>query len=63
MLQMIFQDLFPESWWRHKLETFFALLGLCEGNSPVTGEFSSQKPVTWSFDILFELRLNKSLSN
>ena len=27
------------SWWRHQMETFSALLALCEGNSPVTGEF------------------------
>ena len=27
------------SWWRHQKETFSALLTLCVGNSPVTGEF------------------------
>ena len=43
------------------METFSALLALCEGNSPVTGEFPSQKPVTWSFDIFVDLRLNKRL--
>ena len=26
------------------METFSALLALCEGNSPVTGEFPAQKP-------------------
>ena len=31
-------------------------------NSPVTGEFPSQRPVTRSFDIFFDLRLNKRLS-
>ena len=41
----------------------FALLALCEGNSPVTGEFPSQRPVTRSFDVFFDLRLNKRLSN
>ena len=34
------------------METFSALLALCEGNSPVTGEFPSQRPVTRSFDFL-----------
>ena len=29
--------------------TFCALLALCEGNSPVTGEFPSQRPVTRRF--------------
>ena len=42
------------------MKTFSALLAICAGNSPVTGEFPSQRPVTWSFD--FFLRLNKRLS-
>ena len=37
------------------MTTFSALLALCEGNPPVTGGFSSQRPVTWSFDVLFDL--------
>ena len=40
------------------METFSALLAICAGNSPVTGAF----PVTWSFDVFFDLRLNKRLS-
>ena len=40
----------------------FRVTGLCEGNSPVTGEFPSQRPVTRSFDVFFNLRLNKRLS-
>ena len=32
---------------------FSALLVLCAGNSPVTGEFPSQRPVTRSFDASF----------
>ena len=39
------------TWWRQQMETFSALLALCEGNSPVTGEFSAQRPVTRSFDV------------
>ena len=35
---------------------------LCVGNSPVTGEFPSQRPVTWSFDVFFDLHLNTRLS-
>ena len=31
------------AWWRHQMETFSALLALCAGNSPGTGEFPSQK--------------------
>ena len=43
------------------METFCALLALCEGNSPVTSEFSSQRPMKRSFDVFFDLRLNKWL--
>ena len=50
------------SWWRHQMETFFVPLALCVGNSPVNGEFPSQRPVTRSFDVFFDLRPNKQLS-
>ena len=50
------------TWWRHQMETFSALLAFCAGNSPVTGEFPAQRPVTRSFDVTFDLRLNKPLS-
>ena len=40
-------------WWRHQMETFSALLALCVGNSPVSGEFPTQRPVTRSFDVFF----------
>ena len=50
------------SWWRHQMETFSELLAICAVNSPVTGEFPSQRPVTWSFDVFFDLRRNKRLS-
>ena len=45
-----------------KMETFSTLLAICAVNSMVTGEFPSQRPVTWSFDVFFDLRLNKRLS-
>ena len=48
-------------WWRHQRETFSALLAFRAGNSPVTGEFPTQRPVTRSFDVFFDLRLNKRL--
>ena len=49
-------------WWHHQMKIFFALLALCVGNSPFTGEFPSQRPVMWSFDVFFDLHLNKRLS-
>ena len=47
----------------------FPITGFCAGNSPVTagnspvtGEFPLHRPVTRSFDVFFDLRLNKRLS-
>ena len=57
-----YSELSAPTWWCHQMETFSALLALCEGNSPVTGEFPSQRPVTQSSHIFFDLRLNKQLS-
>ena len=50
------------SWWHHRMETFSALLAICAGNSPATGEFPAQRPVTRTFDVFFDLHLNKRLS-
>ena len=55
------------------METFSALLAhgegnplmtlaLCEGNLPVTSGFPSQRPMPRSFDVFFDPRLNKRLS-
>ena len=48
--------------WRLEMQTFSALLALCAGNSPITAEFSSQRPVTRSFDVFFNLRQNIRLN-
>ena len=56
-----FSEISMMSWWRHQMETFSALLNtdhLC-WNSPVTGEFPAQRSVTRSFDVFFDLHLNK----
>ena len=45
------------------METFSAFLVPCVGNSPVTGEFPSQRPVTRNFDVFFDLRVNKRVNN
>ena len=50
------------TWWRHQMETFSALLAICAGNSPVPGDFPTQRPVTRSFDVYFDLRPDKRLS-
>ena len=51
-----------QTWWRHQMGTFSVLLALCEGNTPVTGGFPSQRPATRSFDVFFDLRLNERVS-
>ena len=44
------------------METFSALLAFYAGNSPVTGEVPTQRPVTRSFDVFIDLHLIKRLS-
>ena len=61
--QLTEYTLLTNTWWRHQMETFSSLLALCAGNSPVTGEFPSQRPVMRSFDVVFGLGLNKRLIN
>ena len=50
------------SWCRFQMEIFSALLALCARKSSVSGELPKQRPVTRSFDVFFNLRLNKRLS-
>ena len=40
----------------------FRVTGPLCGEPPVTGEFPTQSPVTQSFDVFFDLRLNRRLS-
>ena len=47
--------------WKH-FSRYWPFVRVCAGNSLVTGEFPSQKPVTRSFNVFFDLRLNKRLS-
>ena len=50
------------AWRRHQMETFSALLTFCAEHSSVHGEFYAQRSVTRSFDVFFDLHLNKQLS-
>ena len=50
-----------EEHWTHQMETFSALMAICAGNSPVTGEFPAQRPVTRIFDVFFDLRLEQTV--
>ena len=49
------------TWW-HQMEAFSTLLVICAENSPLTSEFPAQRLVTRSFDVFFNLGLNKRLS-
>ena len=49
--------------WRHQMEQFSALLAFCAGNSPVTGEFPAQRPVTRSFASLICAWINGWVNN
>ena len=44
------------------MESFSALLAICAGNSPVSGEFPAQRSVTWNSDVFFDLCPSKRLS-
>ena len=35
------------------MEIFSALLAICAGNSPASGEFPAQRPATRGFDVFF----------
>ena len=61
-IAVISYTLYDFTWWRHQMETFSALLVLCARNSLVTNEFPTQRPLTLSFDVFFDLLLNKRLS-
>ena len=50
------------AWWHHRMKTLSTLLALFERNPPVTGGFPSQRPVTRSFDVFFDLRLSNWFS-
>ena len=45
------------------METLSALLAICARDSPVIGEFPSQRPETRSFDVFLDLRPNKRVNN
>ena len=48
---------------RHHMEAFSALLDLCAMNSPVTVEFPSKRASNASFDVFFDVSLNKLSNN
>ena len=50
------------AWWRHQMKHSPRYWPFFAGNSPVTGEFPAQRPVTRKFDAFFDLSLNKRLS-
>ena len=62
-------SLFPVFMMTSSNGNMFRVTGFCAGNSsvtagnsPVTGDFPLHRPVTRSFNVFFDLRLNKRLS-
>ena len=52
------------TWWGHQVETFSAVLALCRGNSPVTGEFPHKRQ--WRGALMFSFNctwINSWLNN
>ena len=41
------------SWWRHQMKTFFALLAICAGNSPVNSSHKDQWPGALMFSLIW----------
>ena len=56
------RSLLPYGITRQWDNSFSALLAICAGNSPDPFGFPTQRPVTRSFDVFFDLCLNKRLS-
>ena len=50
-----------QSWWRHEMEIFSAILALCEGNPPVTGGFPSERASNAGFGVFCDVSLHKRL--
>ena len=62
LIQVLISVKLCQSWWRHQMGSISVSLALIAGNSSVSGEFPSQRSVTRSFDVFYDLRLNKRLS-
>ena len=52
----------PSFWKTSSNRNIFGVTGPCEENPPVPIGFHPQRPVTRSFDVFFDLHLNKRLS-
>ena len=71
-LQTQYPQRLPASWWNimssftalrhHQMETCSVLLAICVGNSLVTNEFPTQRPEIRSFDVFFDLSLDRRLT-
>ena len=62
LVQVYYKPLFMMASSNGILEIFSALVAICMENSLVPGEFPTQRSVTQSFDVFFDLHLNDWLS-
>ena len=58
LLIRVSMDWIKVTWWHHQMGTFSLLLALCEGNPLIP----SWRPVIWSFDVFFDVFMNKWLN-
>ena len=57
-IMLVIWAIYNETWWRRQMEIFSTLLALCAGISSVIGDFPAQRPVTLSFAVCIDPRLN-----
>ena len=62
LLSNICRSTYVQTMMTSSIGNIFRHTGHLCGESPVTGEFPAQRPVTRSFDVFFDLRLDKRLS-
>ena len=61
--QVLIFVVYSVSWWCQQMQTFSVLLAFCQGDFTGTCEFPAQRPVTGSFDVFLDLRLNQESKN
>ena len=61
-LESVSCNCFEENMMTSSNGNIFRVTGPLCGEFTGLGEFPTQRPVTWSFDVFFDLRLNKQLS-
>ena len=62
ILEFITSEIYAFNMMTSSNGNIFRITGHLCGEFTGPGEFPAQRPVTWSFDVFFDMRLNKRLS-